>query len=433
MPTPSTLRARRTLLERRWSAWVASRTPAEPRVGSAGAGPLDLGPLDLGGPALATPDLGTPDLGLQDEVTASWARSLATVDPGTDAAPAIRSTEVRDRWHESPMRQPIRELADELRAIADDADLIAAVTDESGAILWTCGGRVMRQRAERVNFAPGGCWSEASMGTNALSLALRTDRPNTVFSAEHLVHALHGWVCYCAPIHDPAGRVLGVLDLSTTWDRSHPLAMSTVRALVTTIEAKVADRAGPAPTGLRLACLGPGRAVRDGRALPLRPRELEILTLLALHPDGLTFDQTREALFGDRNVSTTTLKAQVSRLRTALDGALATRRYLLTEPVACDAVAVLRALRAGDTAAAVRRYTGELLPWSTAPGIEVWRDHLAVAVREAVLGSPDPDHALQFGERHPYDLQVHEHACALLPTSDPRRGIALARLRATAD
>ncbi|MFD0659912.1 GAF domain-containing protein [Thermocatellispora tengchongensis] len=146
-----------------------------------------------------------------------------------------------------PLRAPVQALGDELRSIAEDAGFVAAVTDESGTIMWTCGGRVMRRRAEQVNFAPGGRWDERAMGTNALSLALCTGRPSTVFSAEHLVAALHGWVCYCAPIRSPDGRILGVLDLSTTWDRSHPLAISTVRSLTAGIEAQLRAAPGISP------------------------------------------------------------------------------------------------------------------------------------------------------------------------------------------
>lgn len=141
------------------------------------------------------------------EVAQSWMRSLRTVDPAQDSAPTANDADVRAQWSTSPLRGPVLQLADELRTIADDAGYVAAVTDESGTILWSCGGRVMRRRAERVNFAPGARWDEPHMGTNALSLALRSGRPSTVFSAEHLVAALHGWVCYCAPIHDPRGRM----------------------------------------------------------------------------------------------------------------------------------------------------------------------------------------------------------------------------------
>lgn len=398
------LRQRRAVLEHEWSRWV-------PRLSVPGARP--------GGSAA-----------LRHEVTESWARSLSSVDPGRDSAPISDGGPVHQRWTSSPLYRPVSGLAGELHSIAEDAGFVTAVTDESGTILWTCGGPTMRRRAERVNFAPGGRWDEQAMGTNALSLALRTGRPSSVFSAEHLVSALHGWVCYCAPVHGPDGRVLGVLDLSTTWDRSHPLAMSTVRTLVSTIEARLTTER-PRPGQLRLTCLGTEQsvpAVRQGRPLPLRPRQVEILTLLALEPDGFSPERLRAALYGDRPVTASTFKAEISHLRRALGGGIPPRRYTLTIPVSCDAADVLRALEQGDTDTALRLYGGPLLPRSEAPGIEEWRTRLEVAVREAVLASSRPEHALRYGERAPYDAEIHEHALHLLGPDDTRRAIARGRL-----
>lgn len=79
-----------------------------------------------------------------------------------------------------------------LRTVADDAGFVTPVTHESGTIQWTYGGQAMRRRAERVNFAPGGRRDEQAMGTNAVSLALRTGRRNTVFSAEGDVSTVRG-------------------------------------------------------------------------------------------------------------------------------------------------------------------------------------------------------------------------------------------------
>ena len=396
------LRRRRTLLEHEWARRV-------PQLRAAGLG-------SVAGPPVRV------------EVTDSWARSLPTVDPALESAPPDAEGA---RWARSPLRAPVTDLADELLSIAEDAGFVAAVTDERGTILWTCGGRVMRRRAERVNFAPGGRWDEGAMGTNALSLALRTGHPSTVFSAEHLVAALHGWVCYCAPIHGPDGQVLGVLDLSTTWDRSHPLALPTVRTLTSAIEARLRDEGDAAPpTGVELTCLGSGRVTSGGVPLHLPPRQLEILTLLALEPAGFSPERLRESLYGDRPVTSSTFKAEVSHLRHALDGAVATRRYALTAPVACDAAEVLQALERGDTATAVERYRGPLLPLSEAPGIVSWREHLEVVVREAVLAAARPEFALRYGEQAPYDAEVHEHALRLLGPGDARRGIAVARLGA---
>jgi hypothetical protein len=406
MSQRSELRRRRVRLESEWSRWV-------PQMRAAGSKP-------------------TGAEALRHDVTESWLRSLTSVDPARDSAPVTDGGAVHHRWNGSPLRRPVAGLADELRGIAEDAGFVTAVTDESGTILWTCGGRTMRRRAERVNFAPGGRWDEQAMGTNALSLALRTGRPSSVFSAEHLVTALHGWVCYCAPVHGPDGRVLGVLDMSTTWDRSNPLAMSTVRSLVATIESRLRTelprQADGDPSPVTLTCLGTEQAVRDGVPLPLRPRQLELLTMLALEPDGFTPERLREALYGDRAVTTSTFKAEISHLRRVLGGGVTTRRYALTAPVACDAAEVLRALEQGDTDTALRLYRGPLLPRSEAPGIEEWRSHLEVAVREAVLASTSPEHALRYGGRAPYDAEVHQHALRLLDPRDPRRAVAAGRL-----
>ena len=145
----------------------------------------------------------------------------------------------------------MRQLESQLQAAADDGELVVAVTDPAARILWTYGGAVMRRKAEKVNFIPGGRWDEASVGTNALDLALRLDHAATVYSAEHFSSCVHGWVCWAAPVHDPrTGRQLGVLDLSTTWDRSHPIGLATAQALARLLgrEVRAAAAAGAAAT-----------------------------------------------------------------------------------------------------------------------------------------------------------------------------------------
>ncbi|MEU8897337.1 transcriptional regulator [Nocardia sp. NPDC048505] len=394
------LNQQRAELEKEWSRWATSTSTAarlKPRT-----------PL------------------LRNEVAQSWQRSLHTVDPARTVAPGL--DDVADRWAESPLRRPITALAEQLRAVTTEAGYVAAVTDDTGTIVWTCGDRTIRRQGESVNFAPGGCWDESHMGTNGLSLALHTDSPVTVFSAEHLVAALHGWVCYSAPIHGPDGRRLGVLDLSSRWERSHPAVMTSVRALATAAETML-GASDPVPrAGVRLECLGTARLLREGRPVPLPPRQLEILALLALEPDGYTPDQLHAAVYGDRPVSIGTLKADVSHLRRATGGEIANRRYTLTGPLSCDAVDLLAAIHSGDTSAAVWLYRGPLLPGSDTPGVLEWRDYLDVGVRTAVLASDRPEHAVSFGERAPDDIEIHEHALRLLPHDDVRRAVVNARL-----
>src|SRR5690606_4821642 len=117
-----------------------------------------------------------------------------------------------------------------------------------------------------------------------------------------------------------------------------------------------------AEPGLVLRLLGKAEATVDGQRLLLNRRQTEILALLALHPDGLSLDQLHAMLYGDHAVTLSTLKAEVSHLRHALAGQLASRPYRLLMPITTDVDHVLGLLRRGEVAAAVAAYGGDLLP-----------------------------------------------------------------------
>lgn len=363
----------------------------------------------------------------------SWRRSSEWVSPDVAAAPVDATDAAVDDWRRTPIAAGLRVVEDEVRRAADDGGLVAAVTDVSGRIVWTHGSRVMQRRSERVGFVPGGRWDEASVGTNALALALRTGEPSTVYSAEHFSRAVHGWVCYAVPLTDPrTGQVCGVLDLSTTWDRAHPLAMTTTGVLGRMISAaaRAEPERGPA---LELSLLGARRVRLGGTELVLPQRQLEILALLALHPGGLSLESLHARLYGDERVSPASLKAEVSHLRTALAGAVGSRPYRLLVEVDSDVHRALRALDSGDVATAVRAYGGPLLAESESPDLAEWREYVEVALTTAVLTCRDVEVVLAHADRHPYDLQVQQHLVDVLPAGDPRRAGAQARVHRAAE
>ena len=364
------------------------------------------------------------DVDVREVVRDSWSRSSAPVD--LPAAPVDESVDPVVLWRESPLRPAIEAVEDEIRELAEDRGFVAAVMDDAGRLVWTAGGRHMRRRAETVNFAPGGRWDEASVGTNALSLALDTDRPAQVFSAEHHAAMVHGWCCFAAPLHDPVTRrPLGVLDLSSTWDRAHPMALAAVRALALAAQAVLdATAQQPAAAGVQVSVLGTRELRRGGVVVPLALRQAEVLALLALADDGLSPEQLHDQLHGDAPVSLVTTKADVSHLRALLGGAITHRRYRLEGDVAVDVVRLREALRAGEPDRVAHLYTGPLLPASESPAVREWREVLDVAVRDVALRSG----SATLAERLPYDLAVQEAAAASLAPGDPRRGWAQARV-----
>jgi hypothetical protein len=367
--------------------------------------------------------------GLNPGLLASWRRSSAWVSPEVRAAPVDDSDRAIDEWRTTAVSAGLCKTEADVRRTADEGDLIAAVTDRTGRIVWTHGSPVMRRKAEQVNFVPGGHWDEASVGTNALALALRTGQPSTVYSAEHFSRAVHGWVCYSVPLTDHrSGDVLGVLDLSTTWDRAHPLAMGTAQLLARMVTEAMPDTWASPAADVELRVLGDWQVLLGGRPLMLPRRQIEILLLLALQPAGLSLEALHDRLYGEARVSTATLKAEVSRLRTALNGQVGSRPYRLLAAVDSDLQRALRALDRGEVATAVAAARGPLLPGSESPAVSEWREYLAVALRSAVLRSVDADTVRMHADRDPYDAELQQHLVDVLPVGDPRAAAALARV-----
>jgi hypothetical protein len=379
---------------------------------------------------------------VRPEILQSWQLSQAAITPDVVEAPLSDEGDTAAYWRGTPLQTAVERVESDLRRTAEDGDLVIAVTDPQTRILWTYGGRVMRRKAETVNFVPGGRWDEASVGTNALAIAVRTGDPSMVFSAEHYASMVHNWVCWAAPVHDPVtGDQIGVIDLSTTWDRTHPIGLATARVMARLIESAMprsrdwpGGRLGsiaPDDPGLTLSLLGSAEAWLDGDRLLLNRRQTEILALLTMHPEGLSLEQLHALVYGDQPVTLSTLKAEVSHLRSALGGQLASRPYRLTLPTRVDVDDVLALLRRGEVRAAVAAYTGDLLPGTEAPALVELAEYLAVSLREALLAEPDPNAVLRYSELVPYDDQVIENCLTALGEREhPAKALLKGRLAA---
>lgn len=352
-------------------------------------------------------DAGTGD-GLRDEVVSSWRRCTPAV--AVQTLPERRDERAPEHWQASPIHVAA-ELVRELGELAVDEDYLAAVTDADGQLLWTHGSRAMRRAADAANFVAGADWSETSAGTNAPGLTLATDRPSTVFAVEHWCEPVHDWVCYAAPVHDASGAIVGSIDLSARWDRASALASATVNNLARLIDQRLAVEPGAADAGLQLRLLGTPQVHLRGRTLTLPLRQLEILAVLALH-GPCTLDELHAHVYGDRSVRASTLKAEISHLRKALGGGIASRPYRLTMPVEIDVDGVRRSVRSGALDDAVAAYGGQLLTTSEAPLLTDERHHLDVTLRTALLATGAAHELVRFAEVHPFDAEILETARA---------------------
>ncbi len=110
------------------------------------------------------------------------------------------------------------------------------LTDVNGIIVHTLGDADFLEKADRVALAPGVTWSEQSKGTNAIGTALAEQAPTLVHADQHYLSANHFLTCSAAPIFDPQGLVIGVLDVSGDQRSFHKHTMALVRMSAQMIE-----------------------------------------------------------------------------------------------------------------------------------------------------------------------------------------------------
>jgi transcriptional regulator of acetoin/glycerol metabolism len=110
------------------------------------------------------------------------------------------------------------------------------LTDATGTIIHSIGDDDFLSRASKVALQPGVNWSESTKGTNAIGTALVEEIPTLVHADEHYLHANHFLTCSAAPILDPRGNILGVLDVSGDQRSYHQHTMALVKMSARMIE-----------------------------------------------------------------------------------------------------------------------------------------------------------------------------------------------------
>ncbi|HTP71062.1 MAG TPA: sigma 54-interacting transcriptional regulator [Burkholderiaceae bacterium] len=113
---------------------------------------------------------------------------------------------------------------------------MVVLTDATGTIVHAVGDDDFLARASKIALQPGAIWSEANKGTNAVGTALITEVPTLVHADEHFFHANHFLTCSAAPILDPRGNILGVLDVSGDHRSYHQHTMALVKMSARMIE-----------------------------------------------------------------------------------------------------------------------------------------------------------------------------------------------------
>lgn len=153
---------------------------------------------------------------------------------GAPHASAAQLARAMDHQHELVSHaRPVMEFVFEQTR---DTDSMVILADAQGMLLQSLGDPSFLDRAERVALRPGANWHEQWRGTNAIGTAIADAAPVVVHGGEHFLERNGFLTCTGAPITDPRGRVLGVLDISGDHRGYHRHTLALVKSAVRMIE-----------------------------------------------------------------------------------------------------------------------------------------------------------------------------------------------------
>jgi transcriptional regulator of acetoin/glycerol metabolism len=166
----------------------------------------------------------------------SWRRCVRdySLDPVRVYSPAVLSTgELHDRQvqHEQLIQIASAEM-DSLYEQISGSGYALLLTDASGIILCEKIDPTLKSLFRSAGLLVGADWSELHEGTNGIGTCISVDGPVTVHRSEHFRARHIGLSCSGAPIHDPAGSLLAVLDASTVDARDTRSSQAHTMALV---------------------------------------------------------------------------------------------------------------------------------------------------------------------------------------------------------
>ncbi|PRB00366.1 transcriptional regulator [Microbacterium sp. MYb64] len=393
-------------------------------------------------------------------VRESWERSWRQRVGAEGLPPLDFTADALDAYRRA---HPLAGAMDTIRALllpgsADDSGVIVAVGDHAGRLLWVEGDLNQRILSGEMGFVEGANWSERAVGTSAPGTALELGASVQIRGAEHYNRLVQPWSCTAAPVFDPEDRrILGVIDVTGGAEAASPQARMLVDATARAVEAELlvarlraraqptglsapAARRRPVPDRAALRVLGRDRArleVSGGdgeRVVELSARHAEILLLLAVHRQGLSAERLAELVYGEGS-SADTLRPEIVRLRKALERiwpALVpeSRPYRLPVPLETDAQDVLSLLDRGAHRVALSAYRGPVLPDSTSPGVEEYRETVRSTLRETMRTEASIDVLLSYAEipEGSEDAEILRLCLELLPARSPKRAGLVGRI-----
>ncbi|MFZ2853180.1 MAG: sigma-54-dependent Fis family transcriptional regulator [Rhodocyclaceae bacterium] len=165
---------------------------------------------------------------------------------------------------------------------------VVVLANKEGLLLHSVGDADFIERAGQVALQPGAGWGEGLRGTNAVGTALAERCAVEVVGAEHFLERNNFLTCSAAPLLDPFGNLLGVLNISGDARGYQRHTMGLARMMASLVEKRLFEAEFPRDLLIcfhtqpeYIGSLGEGLAAvaQDGRILAINAAGLEILGL----------------------------------------------------------------------------------------------------------------------------------------------------------
>lgn len=178
--------------------------------------------------------------GINTEVIRSWERCLNDyhLDPERRRPPVVLSREDLEERQEklSPLLAIAKaEMTNLYQQVAGSGYAIL-LTDVDGVVLNYVGDPQFTDAAMRNGLHVGAVWSEADQGTNGMGTCIVEQKPLIIHQDDHFLVHHTGLTCSAAPIRDPSGNMMAVLDASSESRMAQQHTMALVKMSAQMIE-----------------------------------------------------------------------------------------------------------------------------------------------------------------------------------------------------
>ncbi|HLG63948.1 MAG TPA: GAF domain-containing protein [Ktedonosporobacter sp.] len=174
----------------------------------------------------------------------SWQRCRTLdVNPSQRCAPLAITREIQLmqlQEENALLIQAAQPVIKHLTQFLFDSGYVVVLSDAQGRLLLVLGDVAIRRRLARIDFIPGGNWSEAAAGTNAIGTALADEHIVQLMAAEHYCDGWQDLTCTAAPIRHPlTNAIIGILDVTGDYRLIRPFLTSFLAAAALEIKQRL--------------------------------------------------------------------------------------------------------------------------------------------------------------------------------------------------